>query len=149
MVGGAPIEPAATCTFCACSAVTTSPAVKPLSASRLGSTHRRIAYLRSPNTRTSDTPLMRLRSLTTLFSRKLVRYAWSQRLSVDVMPSAATNVPEFFETVTPICLTSFGSRPCARFTAFCTSFAAWSRLRSRLNVAVICEVPSLPDDDCM
>ena len=92
---------------------------------------------------------MRFRSLTTFVSRKSVRYAWSQRLSVEYTPSAATNVPAFFETVTPICLTSFGSRPCARLTAFCTSFAAWSRLRSRLKVAVICEVPSLPDEEEM
>ena len=74
-VGGAPIAPAATWTFCACRAVTTSPAESPLSARRFGSTQSRIAYLRSPKTRTSETPLMRLRSLTTLFSRKFVRYA--------------------------------------------------------------------------
>ena len=68
----------------------------------------------------------------------------SQRLSVDVTPIAITKVPEFFATETPVSLTSFGSRPCARFTAFCTSLAAWSRLRSRLNVHVIVELPSLP-----
>ncbi len=68
-VGGAPIDPAATCTFCAVSAVTTSPAVSPLSARRLGSIQSRIAYLRSPKTKTCETPETRWRSFVTLFSR--------------------------------------------------------------------------------
>jgi hypothetical protein len=64
---------------------------------------------------------------------------------VDVMPMPITNVPLFFETATPVSLTSFGSRPCARLTAFCTSLVAWSRSRSRLNVAVIVDPPWFVD----
>ena len=46
--GASPTRPAATCTFCSRSAVTTSPAEICRAASFSGSSHSRIAYLRSP-----------------------------------------------------------------------------------------------------
>ncbi len=52
-----------------------------------------------------------------------------------------TNVPEFFETVTPSWLTEAGNRPVALCTAFCTSAVARSRSRERSNVQVIVLAP--------
>ena len=48
-----------------------------------------------------------------------------------------------FVTVTPMFLTSLGSRPCAVETRFCTSTAARSWSRSTLNVAVTVLTPLL------
>ncbi len=67
----------------------------------------------------------------------------SYRTSLDVSPIAITNVPLFFVTVTPVLRTSAGSRPKVLLTWFCTSLAARSMLRSRLNVQTIVLVPSL------
>ena len=58
--GACPRLPAATCTFCSRSALTTSLAVSWRAASRSGSSHSRIEYLRSPKIVTSPTPGTRL-----------------------------------------------------------------------------------------
>jgi hypothetical protein len=58
--GASPSAPAATCTFCSRSALSTSPAVMLRPASLVGSSHKRIANLRSPKTITSPTPGTRL-----------------------------------------------------------------------------------------
>jgi hypothetical protein len=52
-------------------------------------------------------------------------------------------------TVTPMFLTSFGSRPSAVDTRFCTSTAARSWLRVRSNVTVIWLTPLLVLADVM
>jgi len=52
-----------------------------------------------------------------------------------------TKEPEFLLTVIPVCLTSFGRRPSAVCTAFCTSDAAISSDRPSENVHVIVDTP--------
>ena len=47
-------------------------------------------------------------------------------------------------TVTPVCLTSLGSRPWAMLTRFWMSTAARSGSRPRSKVATMALVPSLP-----
>ena len=54
--GASPSAPAATCRFCSRSAFTTSPAVMAAGGQAGGSSHRRIAYLRSPKMITLPTP---------------------------------------------------------------------------------------------
>ena len=60
--GASPTAPAATWTFCSRSAVTTSPAEIWRAASFCGSSHSRIAYLRSPKISTLPTPGTRFRA---------------------------------------------------------------------------------------
>ena len=61
--------PAATCTFCSRSALTTSLAVMPRPASLPGSSQSRIANLRSPKMMTLPTPGTRLNASRTYRSR--------------------------------------------------------------------------------
>ena len=60
-----------------------------------------------------------------------------------------TKPVEAFVTVTPMFLTSFGSRPSAVETRFCTSTAARSWSRSTSKVAVIVLTPLLVLVDVM
>jgi hypothetical protein len=64
------------------------------------------------------------------------------------MAAPKTKPLELLLTVTPMALTSLGSRPDAWFTRFCTSTAARSGSRSGSNVTTIVLVPSLPLVDC-
>jgi hypothetical protein len=64
-------------------------------------------------------------------------------------PAAMMKPAEDFVTVTPMFLTSFGKRPCAVATRFCTSTAARSWLRPTLNVAVTVLTPLLVLVDVM
>ncbi len=60
------------------------------------------------------------------------------------MPTTSTMAFEALATETPVVLTSFGSRPRAIETRFCTSTAARSMLRSSSKVAVMLLRPLLP-----
>ena len=58
--GSAPSVPAATCTFCAVTALITSPAISPRASSLSGLSHRRMEYSLAPKICTLPTPSSRL-----------------------------------------------------------------------------------------
>src|SRR5579859_4073243 len=62
-------------------------------------------------------------------------------------PAPSTNPLACLVMMTPVFLTSFGNRPNAWFTRFCTSTAARSTSRVTSNVTVIWLVPSFPLED--
>ena len=72
-LGSAPIEPIADCLFCCWIARATSADVRPIAASRSGSSQMRIEYCSRPKIVTLPTPRSRFNAGATVMSARLVR----------------------------------------------------------------------------
>ena len=103
------------------SAVDTSPAVKPLSAEPLGidpQAHRVLALAEDLDAADAGDALEVVRDVVFQVIR---HHLVGERRIVRREADAHDEVPLFFETATPVSLTSFGKIPVAMLTAFCTS----------------------------
>ena len=118
-----PTVPAAAWMFCDSMAALISEMLMLSPASRIGSSHIRMAYMR-PEVSTWPTPSSRAMASAICFSTKFE----SSMRSISrpsVMKQYITILSSgLFLTVMPFCVTSFGSLGSARLTAFCTFMRA-------------------------